>query len=251
MGLEKWFQLENFVEFRNSPIIAAISTLFPDQYIAGDAIQLAIKSLNLTIGPDAYLADVLVSHLSTDRILRIIKKKIQQSNRDTFDKILIPINVKSTHWYLGVLQRHQSGEYQLQTHNNCISLINEQAESNLRAVGKVLSRLARQSGVIDTPIQYQHRRNLNFLGVPGNSEAPVQDGRSRQSKNKYSRCLLTEITNSPDSEKLESQSSSQSSEHVNYGTQPDAGVQSFEDYDWDQDRKVKYRRNDKGGFDRL
>ena len=31
---------------------AAISTLFSDQYIAEDAIQLAIKSLNLTIGPD-------------------------------------------------------------------------------------------------------------------------------------------------------------------------------------------------------
>ena len=70
-------------------------------------------------------------------------------------------------------------------------------------------------------------------------------------KNKYSRCLPTDITNSQDLEKLESQSSSQSSEHVNYGTQPDARVQSFEDYDWDQDRKVKYRRNDKGGFDRL
>ena len=96
MGVEKWFQLENFVEFRNSPIVAAISTLFPDQYIAGDAIKLAIKSLSLTIGPDAYLADVLVSHLLTERILRIIKKKIQQSNRDTFDKILIPINVNTS-----------------------------------------------------------------------------------------------------------------------------------------------------------
>ena len=49
----------------------------------------------------------------------------------------------SSHWYLGVLQRQQSDEYQLQTHNNCISLINEQAENKLRAVGKVLSRLAR------------------------------------------------------------------------------------------------------------
>ena len=191
--------------------------------------------------------------INKDKIynLRTITKKIQQSSRDTFDKILIPINVKSTHWYLGVLQRYQSGEYQLQTHNNCTSLINEQAESNLRAVGKVLSRLARQSGATDTPIKYEHRRKLNFLDVHGNSEAPVQDGRSRQSKNKYSRCLPTDITNSQGSEKLESQSSSQSSEHVNYGTQPDAGVQSFEDYDWDQDRrKVKYR-NDKGGFDRL
>ena len=183
--------MENFVEFQNSPIIDAISTLFPDQYLAGDAIQLAVKSLNLTIGPDAYLADVLVSRLSADRLLRIIKKKIHQSSRDTFDKILIPINVKSTHWYIGVLQRHQSGEYQLQTHNNCSGLINEQAESNLRDVGTALSRLARQSGVIDSPIKYEHRRKLNFLDVHGNSETPVQDGRSRQSKNKYSRCLLT------------------------------------------------------------
>ena len=67
----------------------------------------------------------------------------------------------------------------------------------------------------------------------------------------YKYNIQSNKTNSPDSEKLESQSSSQSSEHVNYGTQPDARVQSFEDYDWDQDRKVKYRRNDKGGFDRL
>ena len=92
MAVEKWFRLENFVEFQNSPIIDAISTLFPDQYLAGDAIQLAVKSLNLTIGPDAYL-DVLVSHLSADTLLRIIKTKIHQSSRNTFDKILIPINV--------------------------------------------------------------------------------------------------------------------------------------------------------------
>jgi hypothetical protein len=99
MEVNKWFQPENFVEFRNSPILAAISTLFPDQYIAGDAIQLAIKSLNLTIGPDSYLADVLLSHLPTDMIFRIIKKRIQQSpSKKVFNKILIPINVKSTHW---------------------------------------------------------------------------------------------------------------------------------------------------------
>ena len=146
------------MEFRNSPIVAAISTLFPDQYVAGDAIQLAIKSLNLTIGPDSYLANVLLSHLPTDRILRIIKKRIQQSpSKKVFNKILIPINVKSTHWYLGVLQRQQAGECHLQTHNNCISLIKEQTENNLRAVGKVLSRLARQSGEIDTPMKYQHQ----------------------------------------------------------------------------------------------
>ena len=147
MEVNKWFQPENFAQFRNSTLLAAISTLFPDQYVGGDAIQLAIKSLNLTIGLDLYLADVLLSHLPTDRILRIIKKRIQQwSSKKIFNKILIPINVKSTHWYLGVLQRQQAGEYQLHTHNNCTSLINEQAENNLRAVGKVLSRLARQSG---------------------------------------------------------------------------------------------------------
>ena len=72
--------------------------------------------------------------------------------------ILIPINVKSAHWYLGVLQRQQSGEYQLQTQNNCIRLINEQAENNLRVVGKVLSRLPRQSSEIDTIIKNQHQQ---------------------------------------------------------------------------------------------
>ena len=60
-----------------------------------------------------------------------------------------------------------------------------------------------------------------------------------------------EITNSPDIEKSESQYSSQSFEQVNYGTQPDEMVQSFEDYDWEQDRMIQYRRNDKGGTDRL
>ena len=192
-----------------------------------------------------------MSHLSTDRLLRIIKRKIHRSGRDTFDKLLIPINVTSTHWYLGLLQRHRSGEYQLQTHNNCSGLINEQAESNLKAVGKVLSPLARQSGVIDTPIKYEHRRKLNFLDVHGNSETPVQDGRPRQSKNKYSRCLHTEFTNSQDLEKFEPHSSSQSSELVDYGTQPEVEIRSYEDYDWDQERMVRYRRNDNVGFDRF
>ena len=164
MEVNKWFQPENFVQFRNSPLLAAISTLFPDQYVAGDAIQLAIKSLNLTIGPDSYLTDVLLSHLPIDGILRTIKKQMQRSpSKKVFNKILIPINVTSTHWYLGVLQRQQAGEYQLQTHNNC--LINEQTENNLRAVGDVLSGLARQSGEIDTPTKYQHQQHPNFLDV--------------------------------------------------------------------------------------
>ena len=35
-----------------------------------------------------------------------------------------------------------------------------------------------------------------------------------------------------DLEKFESRSSSQSSEPVDYGTQPDAEVRSYEDFDW-------------------
>jgi len=251
MAVEKWFRLENFDELQNAPVTNAISTIFPDRYLAGDAIQLAVKSLNFTIGPGAYLADVLVSHLPAEGLLRIIKKRIHLSSRDTFDKILIPINVESTHWYLGVLQRHQSGEYQLQTHNNCSGLINEQAESNLKAIGKALSRLARQLGVTDTPIKYEHRRKLNLLDGHGNSEITVQDGRSGQPKNKYSRCPPTEFTNRQDLEKFEPQSSSQSSEPVDYGTQPDAEIRSYEDYDWVQERMVKYRRNDNDGLDRF
>ena len=46
--------------------------------------------------------------------------------------------------------------------------------------------------------------------------------------------------------KSESQYSSQSSEQVDYGTPPDTRVQSFEDYDWEQDRMIKYYMNDKG-----
>ena len=48
----KWFTLEIYAELRNSPILAAISTLFLDQYIAGHAIKLALKLLNLNLGPD-------------------------------------------------------------------------------------------------------------------------------------------------------------------------------------------------------
>ena len=66
---DKWFHRENFVEFRNTPILEAISTLFPDQYVAGDAIMLAIKSLNLSLGSDSYLADVLLSPSSTGQNL--------------------------------------------------------------------------------------------------------------------------------------------------------------------------------------
>ena len=45
--------------------------------------------------------------------------------------------------------------------------------------------------------------------------------------------------------------SSQQLDQVNYGTQPDEMVRSFEDYDWELGRMIRYRRNDKGGTDRL
>ena len=65
--------------------------------------------------------------------------------------------------------------------------------------------------------------------------------------------VIIEITtdNRPDNEESESQHSSQSFEQVNYGTQPDEMVRSFEDYDWELGRMIRYRRNDKGGTDRL
>ena len=100
----------------------------------------------------------------------------------------------------------------------------------------------RQLGEADTPLKYQHRRHSNFFEVQDNSESPTQNGRSRQTKNKYSRCLLTEITNSQDNEKSESQCSSQLLDQVNYGTQPEEGRESFEDYDWEQERMIRYRR---------
>ena len=98
----------------------------------------------------------------------------------------------------------------------------------------------------DSQTGYQHQRHPNLIDVQSNSEAHIQDGRPRQSKNKYSRCLLTEITKNSDKDKLESQYSSQSSELVDYGTSPDTRVQSFEDYDWEQDRMIRYRMNDQG-----
>ena len=49
--------------------------------------------------------------------------------------------------------------------------------------------------------------------------------------------------------KLESQYSCQSSELVDYGTSPDTNVPHFENYDWEQDRMIRYRQNDKGGIE--
>ena len=167
--------------------------------------MLAIKSLNLSLGSDSFLADVLLSHLPLDRILRIIKTKIKQSSQKTFNRILVPINVKLTHWYLGVLQRQRSGAYQLTT--LCTSITNVQAENNLRTIGNMLSRLVRQSGEADTPLKYQYRRHSNSFEVQDNNESSIQNGRSRQTKNKNSRCLLTEFNNSQDNEKSESRCS--------------------------------------------
>ena len=116
-------------------------------------------------------------------------------------------------------------------------------KNNLRTIGNMLSRLVRQSGEADTPLKYQHRRHSNSFEVQDNNESSVQNGRSRQTKNKNSRCLLTEFNNSQDNEKSESQCSSQSLEQVNYGTQPEEGRESFEDYDWEQERMIRYRRN--------
>ena len=106
-------------------------------------------------------------------------------------------------------------------------------------------------GVTDTPIKHEHRRKLNLLDGHGNSEIIVQDGRSGQPKNKYSRCPPTKFTNRQDLEKFEPQSSSQSSEPIDYGTQPDAEIRSYEDYDWVQERMVQYRRNDNDGLHRF
>ena len=125
-----------------------------------------------------------------------------------------------------------------------MSIRNEQAENNLQSVGKVLSRWRCQANEIDTPIKYQHRRQSNTSEAQGNKDDSTQDGRSRQSKHTFSRYLRMEITNSQDHEESESQYSSQSSELVDYGTSPDTRVQSFEDYDWEQDRMIRYRTND-------
>ena len=102
---------------------------------------------------------------------------------------------------------------------------------------------------IDTPIKHQHRRQSNTSEAHGHKDDSPTDGRSRLSKNNSSRCLLKEITNSQDHEQLEAQYCSQSSELVDYGTSPDTKVQSFEDYDWEQNRMIRYRMNDQGGIE--
>ena len=50
-----------------------------------------------------------------------------------------------------------------------------------------------------------------------------------------------EITNSLDNEKSESRHSSQPLDQVNYGTPPDEMVRSFEDYNWELGRMIRYR----------
>ena len=102
-----------------------------------------------------------------------------------------------------------------------------------------------QDGVL-LPIKYQHRKQSNTSEAQGNKIDLTQDGRSRQSKNNISRCLLKEITNSQDYEESESQHSSQLSEQVNYGTQPEERMESIVDYDWDEDRKIKYLCDENG-----
>ena len=53
-----------------------------------------------------------------------------------------------------------------------------------------------------------------------------------------------ETTNTQDQEKSESRPCSQSIDQVNYGTQPDERVESYQDYDWEQERMIRYIRND-------
>ena len=53
-----------------------------------------------------------------------------------------------------------------------------------------------------------------------------------------------ELTNTPDHEEAGSQLDSQSSEQVNYGTQPDGRIESYEDYDWEQDQMIRYSRKE-------
>ena len=48
---------------------------------------------------------------------------------------------------------------------------------------------------------------------------------------------------------MKSQNSSPPSELVDFGTLPDMRTQSFEDYEWEQNRVIRYRPNDKGGIE--
>ena len=74
-----------------------------------------------------------------------------------------------------------------------MTIRNEQAENNLRTIGKTLSREARKLSEAETPIKHQHQRHSNLFEAQGNSENTTQKGRSRQSKNKFSRCLREEL----------------------------------------------------------
>ena len=81
-------------------------------------------------------------------------------------------------------------------------------------------------------------KNYNFFEAQDNSEIPKQNGRSRQSNNKHSCCLSTEITN----KKPECQRSPQLTDQVNYGTQMRERRESVQEYDWEQERMIRYRK---------
>ena len=125
-----------------------------------------------------------------------------------------------------------------------MTIRNEKAVNNLCAIGKALSCPARKVSEVDTPIKHQHWSYPKSSETQGISESKTQKGWSRPSINKFSRCLLMESTNTQDQEKSESQQGLQSTDQVNYGTQPDERIESYEDYDWEQDRMIRYSRND-------
>ena len=113
--------------------------------------------------------------------------------------------------------------------------------------------MEQQMSEIDTPIRQQHQRHSNYFNVHYDSAVSSSPGsRSRQSKNNFRRYLLAGFTDVSNCGELESQHNSQSSEQVDYGTQPDKRMEEYYDYDWDKDRNIKYRYlNGKCFFKRL
>ena len=183
---------------------------------------------------------MLMSHLSPDRIVQTISKQARKYACRSFNKIIVPINVKSTHWYLGVVRVVPSGGYILETQNNCGTIINDQAENNLVMVGRALSRTVQHISEMETPVKHRYQ----FSDCPDAQRriesSSSQESRSRLLQNQYSRCLLAEFTDVAGRHDPESYQSSQSSEQVDYGTQPER-MEEYDDYDWETDRKVRYR----------
>ena len=82
----------------------AIMTLMPHEYISGDAIHLSFKALKYQPPKRTYMYDVLSSRLSEPSLWRSLWKPPRDTFEQRIKKIVLPINVHDTHWYIAIVK---------------------------------------------------------------------------------------------------------------------------------------------------